>query len=493
MAALKKLVKHTAVYGISSVLGRLLFYLLVPLHTRIFEQQEYGTVSQLYAFATFLMIVFTYGMETSFFNFFNKNENSHKVFSTSFNAVFISSIILVSLILFFIDPIASALQYENHKEYIFYFALILGFDAVTAIPFANLRMENKAFKFAIFKMSNILIGISLNLYFLIVCRLFFLNSSLDFLCFGYNGTNGIEYVFISNLVASSITFLLFLPQILPNLFKIDFSLLKKMLIYGLPLLIAGLAGMTNETIDRILLVHYLPFSHTENLALNGVYAACYKLSILMTLAIQAFRMAAEPFYFSKAKEADSKPIFASVMDHFVSVCFLIFLGVCLNLFWLKYFIGENYWDGLKVVPILLLANLFLGVYFNLSVWYKLTGKTSFGAYLAIFGAILTLVINIYGIPSFGYMASAWATFVCYFSMLVLCFYFGQKYYPIPYKLKSFSIKMIIALILYFASNIISTLFGPMNLLSSIIINNVLLLVFVGYLYVDYTTTKKLVN
>ncbi|MDR4507209.1 MAG: oligosaccharide flippase family protein [Candidatus Brocadiaceae bacterium] len=429
MSQLKKLVSQTAVYGLSTILGRLLNYLLVPLHTRVFGTTDYGVVSELYAYATFFIVALTYGMETAFFRFSQDEEKKDKVFPTAFVSIGISSIIFMLCLGAFAQPLANAIRYPDHSEYIIIFSLILGLDAIASIPFALLRQQSRPMKFVIVKNINILINILCNVYFLMLCP--YMQRELNILLPLYDATIGVGYIFISNLVASIITLPLLFKEILCIRKGFDLALWKKMIVYGLPLLVVGLGGMVNETLDRAIMKYLLP-AGDKTMSQIGIYGANYKLSILMSLFIQAFRFAAEPFFFSHAKTSDKKIIYAQVMDYFVIVCLGIFLLITLYIDLFKYFIGEQFYDGLKIVPVLLLANICLGVYYNLSIWYKLSDQTSKGALISLIGAGITIGLNIWWIPVFGYVGSAWATFVCYFSMMLMCYFMGMKYYPIPY-------------------------------------------------------------
>jgi O-antigen/teichoic acid export membrane protein len=428
---LKKLASQTAIYGLSSVVGRLLNYLLVPLYTRYFLPAEYGVVTELYAYVAFLVVMLTYGMETAFFRF-SKKEETTKVYSTTLISLLISSVVFVGLIFLNSSAISQWLGYANHPEYIQFFALIIGMDAVASISFAKLREQDKAMRFAFIRIVNIMINIGLNLYFIVYQEY------------------GIAYIFIANLVASVITLLMLFPQMISSSWVFDKKLWKKMMIYALPLLIAGLAGMTNETIDRILLKHLLP--NTDMAASElGLYGAFYKLSIIMILFIQTFRFAAEPFFFAQEKEGNSRKIYADVMKYFTIIMAIIFLGVTIFYDVLKGFLGSEYHDerGFLVVSILLLANLFLGIYYNLSIWYKLTEKTKYGAYLSIFGAIITLSLNFTLIPVLGFVGCAWATLVCYFSMTVASYYLGKRHFSVPYQVKRIALYLFGMLCIYF--------------------------------------------
>ena len=431
MSQIKKLAGQTAIYGLSSIVGRLLNYLLVPLYTRIFAPEAYGVVSEFYAYVTFLIVLYTYGMETAYFHFSNKQEHPEKIYSTSFSTLVMSSTLLSGILIIAAPWIATALGYAQHPEYIIWFALILAFDAITALPFARLRQENKAKRFAFIKIINISSNIGLNLFFLAVLPSL-TNSS--FFSVIYNPGVGVGYVFISNLISSFLTLLFFYQDFRWFRLKVNSRLVKEMLVYAFPLLIAGFAGMINETLDRAIL-KYLVTDKTTALHQLGIYSACYKLSIIMTLFVQTYRYAAEPFFFSQQKKKNNIQLYANIMNYFVFVCSLIFLGVMLYMNIAKYFIGANFHEGLKVVPILLFANLFLGVYLNLSMWYKLSGQTKYGAWFSIVGAIITIVLNFILIPLMGYMGAAWATFICYGVMMIISYGYGQKYYPIPYNLK----------------------------------------------------------
>ncbi len=454
---LKKLMSQTAIYGISSILGRMLNYLLVPLYTELFVPAEYGVVTDLYAYVGFLFVLLTYGMETAFFRFAESEKDKEKVFTTAISPLFITSTLFIIGIIFFSENIAEIMRYENNPEYIIWFAIIIGIDAFTSLFFAKLRQENKALKFATFKFINIGLSIGLNLFFLLLLPLLVKYESFSFVKTIYNAEIGIGYIFISNLIATIVTFALFIPDFFKIKYSFSSSLLKKLLIYGLPLLFAGIAAMTNELIGRVLLKYItaIPENITDAkeyaMTQVGLYGANYKLAILMTLFIQAFRYAAEPFFFSQKDEKNAKKTYADIMKYFVIFGLTIFLGIMLYIDVAKYFINSRYWEGLKIVPILLLANLFLGIIYNLSVWFKLTDKTNYGAYLAIGGAIITLVLNFLLIPEIGYLGSAWATFACYFTMMVASFFLGRKFYKIDYEIKKIFIYFILALVIYFVS------------------------------------------
>ena len=486
MTAIKRLAGQTAIYGIPSVLGRILGYLLVPLYTYVFQPGDYGTVNVFYAYTSFLMVVLTYGMETTFFRFNEQENNKTMVFSTGMISLFITSALFLIVVLHFSRDIARWIEYPDHPEYVRWFAWILALDSTAAIPFARLRAQNRPARFAWVKMTNISLNIALNLFFLVLCPYVLShhpNGSFGHLISNFYKPNwGIGYIFISNLAASAITVIMLIPQISGVRWKINPDLWKKMLFYAFPLLFAGMAGIVNETFDRLLLRYLLP----QGIASYdvGIYTACYKISILMTIFIQAYKYAAEPFFFAQAKEKDAKLVYARIMDYFIIIVSLIFLVTMLYLndFILPLLIrNKAYWEGRGVIPVLMMANLFLGVYYNLSIWYKLTGKTSWGAWLSLVGAIITLVLNFWWIPLssqhliYGYYGSAWATFICYGSMMVLSYLIGQKYFPVNYNLKKFIGYLGLSVLLY----TISTIIKPDLKVISIGFHTILVLIFLS--------------
>ena len=459
---LKKLAGQTAVYGLTSIVGRLLNYLLVPLYTYTFQTGEYGLVIEMYGYVGFFIVLFTYGMETAFFRYVKDSEKPDRVYSTSMISLLFSSIVLVTLLSLFSQPLANLIQHPGHREYIVWFALILGFDALAAIPFAYLRYKEKPVHFALIKTVFLLISIGLNIFFIVLCPAWI--ERLPFIQYIYNPNIGVGYIFISNLIASAVTLFLLLPEILKMKPVFDVALWKKMIWYALPLIIVGFSGSINELFDRAFLKYLLPYDMDTNMSQLGIYGACYKLSILITLFVQAFRYAGEPFFFAQSREKNAQEVYAIVMKYFVAFLALIFLGVLLFLDIIKYFIHSNYHEGLNVVPILLMANLFLGIHYNLAIWYKLSDLTKLGAYIALFGAIITIVLNIILVPVMSYTGAAWATLICYFAMIALSYFWCQKYYPIPYDLKAIFFYLFLALVLYFVHQFIiqSQLLGTGN-------------------------------
>lgn len=449
MNPLKKLASQTAVYGLSSILGRLLNYLLVPLYTRVFSPEQYGVVTEMYAYVSFLIIILTYGMETAFFRFSQNQSDKEKVYSTSLISILSSSVIFIIILSFFASPVANLIGYESKSNYIVWFAWIIGLDAISTIPFAKLREQKKAKTFAAYRLLNIFVNIFFNLFFIVYLPKAYTdsNNAIHSLSLSiYNPEMGEGYVFVSNLIASAFTLLLLLPSAIKIKWTFEAALWKEMIRYALPLLVAGLAGMTNETMDRILIKYLLPTD--ISMVQLGIYGACYKVSILMTIFTQAFRFAAEPFFFAQEKEIGSGKLYADVMKYFTIVGMVIFLGIMLFIDIVQQFVGEQYRVGIGVVPILLLANVFFGMFFNLSIWYKLSGQTKYGAALSVFGAALTIVLNIILIPIMGYMGAAWATLICSSSMLIASYIIGQKKYYIPYELWNIARIILMALLFY---------------------------------------------
>lgn len=484
MNPLKKLASQTAIYGLSSIVGRFLNYLMVPLYTYVFNTGEYGVVSEFYSYTGFLSTILVFGFETGFFRFSQEEVQKEKVYSTALNFVLAANAGFVLLIAIFVSPISSLLLYADHHEYFYWFALILAFDSVASIPFARLRSENKAVRFASIKLIEIGVSVLLNLFFIVFCRHAHEHDAFSFFGKLYNPAIGVGYIFISNLIASAVKLLLLAPQLKGVTGGIDKPLLRKMFAYSLPMVMIGFAGIINEMLDRSILKFFLPFDPETNMQQLGIYGACYKLSILMSLFIQAFRYAAEPFFFSHAKEKNSTKVYADVMKYFVIVCTTIFLLVMLYMDVFKYFIGKDFREGLVVVPILLMANLFLGVYVNLSIWYKLTDRTLLGAYVSFGGALLTIVLNVAFIPTYGYMASAWATLACYAGMALLSYLLGQKFYPVDYDVKSFVKYLFLSLLFYFSYTLAAERWAFAQQLPPLVLSSVFMLGFLLIVWVE---------
>lgn len=490
MGKLRGLASDTAYYGLSSIVGRAINFLLVPFYTSvgILAVGEYGSINVVYAYIAVFLIVNTFGLETTYFRFVSRHaDDEKKIFDSSLTVV-ISITLLCSALLFIFDTqIISWMGFPGKEIYLHLSALIVAIDSIVAIPFAKLRYQRKPKLFAKYKIINILITVFLNVFFLYFCKnihhsnfLAFLKPAVDSF---YRPDFNEEYVFIANLIANS----LFIPM-LWNIFK-DFrpgivkKHFKKMMLYSYPLVFAGLAGVTNELFSRQMLIKWLPeglYPDLTNKEVVGVFSAVYKLSIFLTLAIQAFRYAAEPFFFAQSAAKDSKETFARIFYYFTIIGSLAVLAVSLNLDILKVIFLRNpvYWQGLYVVPILLVANLFLGFYINISIWFKLTDKTHFGTYIAVGGAILTVSLNYLLIPLAGYLGSSIATLVVYFFMMTAVYLLGQKFYPIPYNIK--------AAVVYFTFAMLLLLTGwytdSGNVIINQVINELLILVFIATVY-----------
>ena len=490
MSLLKKLAGETVIYGLSSIIGRVLGYLLVPLYTHLFIKEEYGIVTQMYASVAFLMVIFIYRMDTAFFRFGTEKEGREKVYSTAFWSVAVSALILSILIFVFSEPIATwyALP-EGGTDYVRIFGLVMAFDTLSEIPLAKLRLEGRPLRFATIRLIGIGLNMGLNLFFLLACPWLLENGyAQGLLNFLYNPEWGIKYIFISNLIASAAVLLMLTPEIMQVNWHFSSAQWKKMALYAAPLILASLAGIANEMIDREMLVRYLPYDIETNRGEQGVYSACYKLAMLMSLFTQAFRYAAEPFFFANANNKDAKQLYADVTKYFTIVGALAFLAINFYIDIIKqvFLLNEDYWAGLGVVPILLMANLFLGLYYNVSIWYKLTDQTNKGGIIALGGAVITVTLNFWWIPKIGYMGSAWATLVCYFSMTVACWLWGRKYFPVKYNLGRIGFYIALSLVLFFLSNFIKNHTGVGQ--QAVYICNTLLLF--SFLFITWQLEKK---
>jgi O-antigen/teichoic acid export membrane protein len=451
VGALKKLAGETAIYGMSSIVGRFLNWWLVPYYSRIFLPEEYGVVTNLYSYVAFLLVILTFGMETGFFRYANKTKDHDRIYSTSAFALFGSSLLFVLIAYVFASYFGSFLDYPNSEKYVKWLAIIVALDAGTAIPFANLRQEGKAIRFATLKMVNIFFNIFFNLFFLSFCPYILKSNPESILKFIYNPEFGVGYVFIANLIASVITLIMLLPEIRKIKLMFDWQIFREMFWYSFPILLVGIFGMVNQNIDKILIPELVPVDQKPMEQL-GIYGANYKLAVLMNMFIQAFRYSFEPFFFNHHKNSNSRLIYAKVMKYFVIFGLLIFLGITLFIDVFKILIGREYHSGLRVVPLVLMANLFMGIYFNLSLWYKLSDKTWMGAWIAGIGAVLTIVTNVIFIPSNGYMGSAYAVLFCFVIMTVISYVVGQKYYKVEYELKRILMYIGIAIAFYYLSS-----------------------------------------
>ncbi len=434
MSVIKKLIGQTAVYGLLTIVARFINLLLVPLHTHYLTAEMYGKTGIFYSYIALAMIILTYGMETTFFNFARKKEFADKVYGTSFLSLQFTSVFFLALGILFNHHIAWLIGKPDAGQLVLYMFIILAFDAMSAIPLALFRLQEKTWKFTIVRVSGILLSILLNFYFIAFCPWLIKHGYIGFYNYFYNPNHLVEYIFIANMVSSIFVYLCCIYSTKNEAIKFDFSLLKKMLWYTWPLIFVGTAGVINETVDRILIDKLMP--NGEYYA--GIYNAFYKISIVITLMVQAFRMGAEPFFFTHLSSANRDKIYAVILKYFTYCCTVVFLITALFAEQIsvilirnpKYF--ENK-DGLFIVPILLLANVFLGIYYNLSIWYKAENKTGYGAIIAIIGAIITLSINIVFIPLYGIIAAAFATLCCYFVMTVISYLWGQQHLPIKYE------------------------------------------------------------
>ncbi len=450
MSSIKSLASQTVWYGASSIAARFLNYLLTPYLTGAFSgPTEYGEMTLVYAAMPFLNVIFTYGIETAYFRFSQKEGFKKDIYSTSSISIIISTIFLTTLLILSHTTFANWLKLDDHPEFITYSALIIAFDTLTALPFAKLRQDGRPKKFASIRIINILITIALTYFFISVCPWIVEKNPNGIVAKYFIKDYRVGYVLIANLIASFVTLLILLRELLSFTWVFNKKVWSQIMIYSLPLIIVGFGGMINETFDRIML-GWLSQGVKGAKYDVGVYGACYKLPLLISLFVQAFRMGAEPFFFKQSEGENPQRIYARVMKFFVITITVMFLLVALYIDVWKYFIrNKSYWVGLKVVPILLLANMFLGIYYNLSIWFKLTHKTISGAYITLIGAAITLGINYIFIPYYSYMACAWATFFCYGSMMVISYIWGQKAYRIPYSWKKLVAYIVIVVLLFF--------------------------------------------
>ena len=451
MSGIKNLAGQTLWYGVSTIFSRLLNYLLVPYLTSKLLPSLFGEYTLVYSVIPFLTVVFSYGMETAYFRFAQKEEYKTDLYNTASVSLICSTIVFTGLLLLCNKAIASLISIREHPEYITLSVLIIAFDTLCLVPLSKLRQDNRPIKFASVRIANILVNIGVTYFLISVCPRLIARDPNSIVQLFYRKDMAVGYLIIANLIASIFTLLLLWKEFAAFKWQFNRPLWKEMIAYTAPLLIVNFGGVINETFDRIMLGWWSPaVGETAKHAEVGTYGACYKLSILITLFIQAFRMGAEPFFFKQSMGENPQRVYARVMKFFVITICTMFLVVALFLDIWKYFIrNEAMWAGLKVVPILLLANMFLGIYYNLSIWYKLTNKTGAGATITIIGAAITLVINYFFIPYYGYMACAWATFLCYGTMMVLSFEWGQKHYPVPYAWKKLLAYIAIVVFLYF--------------------------------------------
>jgi len=471
----RKLASQTVIYGLGTIIPRFLHYaVLTPFYTRIFtETSDYGIVTELYAWMVLLLVILTYGMETSFFRFVQNKEEAERIYSTTLISLFVTSLLFVTMVNIFIKPVSAVMNYSHNQDYIRMFAGILAIDAFTAIPFAKLRNENRPVLFSIIKLINVFITLGLVLFLLKIAPGIYEKSNGWFRTV-YNPDYKVGYIFIANLISSFATLLMLMPFIFNIRFIFDLSLWKRMIIYAFPLLLAGISGSINDALDKVLLRRMI--GGEEGLMIVGQYGAAYKIAVLMALFIQMFRFAAEPFFFERARHSDAKETYAFVMKYFIILMLIVFLGINLYISGIQYIVGKNYREAIIVVPIISMAYLLYGIYINHSIWYKLNDLTRYATYITLIGAIVTVLVNVIFIPKFGYMASAWATLGSYASMIIMSFIFAEKYYKVHYDL--------IKLVPYFVIAIGMVLFGKYftypDLLAELVINSLFIVVFIIY-------------
>ena len=473
---LGSLAKQTAIYGLSSIIGRFLNYLLVPIHTHRMaaESGGYGIVTNLYAYTALLLVILTFGMETTFFRFSNKEGvNPNKAFSTAGLSVGFVSLVFLLLVSVFLQPIASALDYATHPEFVEIMAIIVAFDAFQSILFARLRYENRPLKFMALKLSFIIMSLMLNLFIFYLAP--YLKQHYPTMMEWYQASYQVGYIFIANLICTVLVTFGFIPEIKKLKSGIDFPLLKQMLNYTWPILLLGLAGILNQVADKIVFKKIVPGLEGEEQL--GIYGACVKIAMIMAMITQAFRYAYEPFVFGGKSDKNDKLLQAKVMNYFIIFTLLAFLAVVMYMPILKYLVGEDYHAGLRVVPIVMMAEIFMGIYFNLSFWYKLIDETWWGAVFSGIGCAVLLAINFIFVPKYGYMACAWGGFAGYATCMVLSYLVGQKKAPIPYDLKSALMYFAVAVVLYYAQKFIHI----ENTVLTLVVNTALLLVFFAFI------------
>ena len=469
MANLKSVVKDTAIYGLSSIVGRFLNYLLVPLYTAKLSAASggYGVITNVYAYTALLMVILTYGMETTFFRYVNKEgENPDKVYSTTMISVASTSLLFVLLVLLFLQPISSFMGYADHSSYIWVMAVTVAVDAFACIPFAYLRYKKRPMKFAILKLANIMMAILLNLFFFLLLPVWT----------GNGGLVDAGYAFYINLFCSVALLFFLLKEITAVPFDFDKALLRRMLSYSWPILVLGVAGILNQTADKIVFPYI--YQGTDAHSQLGIYGAASKIAMIMAMITQAFRYAYEPFVFGNNNDKDSRNTYAKAMKFFIIFTLLAFLVVMAYIDLLKYIIGRDYWEGLKVVPVVMAAEIMMGIYFNLSFWYKLIDKTIWGAWFSGIGCVVLITVNVLFVPRYGYMACAWAGFMGYASAMTISYLVGQKKYPINYPLKEIVLYVALAAVLYIGIGYSNRL---LPLWAALAMNTVIVFLFIAYI------------
>jgi len=456
LAGIKQLAGQTVWYGLSNVGRKMLYFLLTPLLTYLLKDSkgmvDYGNMSLIYAWIAVANIVFTYGMETAYFRFSNQNGvDKNNLYRTSLSSILATTVFLCAIICWFRNPIQQFLQINNHSEYIVWVAVLIGLDTLSAIPFAKLRQENRPIKYAFINLFSIVCNISFIIIFIVYLPRWVDAHPHNAFSIWYKTKDRLGFIILANVFENMIQWFLLFKEWKSFRFKIDVQLWKRLVNYSTPMIVIGLAGMVNEVMDRQFLDKWLPFSVDKNKTILAIYSANYRLAIFISLFIQAFKMAAEPFFFNQSRGKNAPALYARIMKWFVITLAIAFLFTALFLDIWKILIIRSapYRTGIGVVPVLLLANICLGVYYNLSVWYKLTDKMRMGLYITLIGAAITVAGNYFFIPHFGMYASAWTTFICYCSMMIICYLVGKKYFPVPYRVKKIIAYWAVMLLLYF--------------------------------------------
>ena len=478
MAGMKSLVKDTAIYGVSSILGRFLNYLLVPLYTGVLPAASggYGVVSNVYAYTALILVLLTFGMETGFFRFANKkDEQPETVYANSLLFVGGLSLLFVVVCMIFLHPVSSFLEYPDHPDYVGMMVVVVALDAFQCIPFAYLRYKKRPIKFAGIKLFNIIGNILLNLFFLLLCPWLDTHAPGTVSWF-YRPDYLVGYIFVSNLIMSAVQMFFFIPELRGFSYRVDWTLMKRMVSYSFPILIFGVVGILNQTVDKMI-YPFLFDDRQEGLVQLGIYSATSKVALIMAVFTQAFRYAYEPFVFGKNKEGDNRAMYAAAMKYFFIFSLLAFLAVMGYMDLLKYMVARDYWEGLSVVAIVMGAEIFKGIYFNLSFWYKLTDETQWGAYFSLIGCAVILALNIWLVPMYGYVASAWASMAGYGVITILSFFIGQKKYPVSYPLKEMTVYLLLAAVLFMLLLAVDI----KGVVWRLLFHKVLIFVFVGYI------------
>lgn len=485
MAGLKQLAKETAIYGLSSIVGKFLNWCLVPLYSYVLaDASEYGVVTNLYAWTALVIIILTYGMETGFFRFVNEDKEiktggqskpTNRVYSTTLTSLAVTSTVFAVLCVLFQQNVADAMGYGTHPEFIAMLGVAVAMDAFDSIPFSYLRYKNRPLTFAALKLFMIFVNIGCNLFFLVVCPMI-MDWKPELIDWFYNPSYGVGYIFVSNVISTVSVTLALLPFVFVGKWTFDWGLLKRMLRYSLPLLLLGIAGIMNQTVDKIIFPMVYPDAE-EGMRQLGIYGASFKIAMIMMMFTYAFRFAYEPFVFAKHGSRDSKESYADAMKYYIIAALLIFLGMVFYMDVFQYVLGPQYREGLQIIPIVLITYLVQGVVYNLSLWYKLIDKTICGAWFSIVGFVITLIINVVFVPKYSYWASASASLVSYVVMMLLSYFIGQKYYAVSYPLKSIGVYVLLTAVLWVAGTVVEI---P-NFWLRMCYRTVLLVVFLVYL------------